>query len=359
MTTINVVPPRGCCPKKARFARLPHEWRLAALPLLLICGGACTTYTVRKSALAPHIAPPMRSGQDMGGATAEAAVGASALARGKAPVEGEDANAGLYIPRVEVVGALRKRISEDLDLGILYDHGFRRGAYATSEDQPEPRNGSVYGFGVSGFYSVPTGSPGLRVGIGLDLLTYSIPYVEYRTCVDFCGGTPYTRVDHDRDSVGVYSLAVIPSWKSGRFTLFGGGTVRNHPTIEKGSIEGVLDSDDEVDSGPPNFIVHAGLDVELGQGIRAMAMVYQPVDRSPVEYAPTLGVGLTLPLGRYKPPKPAAAPPPAPYYGYPPPQPYPPPPQPYPPPPQPYPPPQPAPPPPAPQPAPPPPPPPQ
>ena len=81
-----------------------------AVPLLL-CSAACTTYTVRKSALAPHIAPPMRNGQNLMGAAAEASVGASALARGKDPVEGPDANAGLYIPRVEVTAALRKRIS--------------------------------------------------------------------------------------------------------------------------------------------------------------------------------------------------------------------------------------------------------
>jgi len=310
--------------------------RRIAIPLLL-CSAACSTYTVRKSALAPHITPPMRNGQNLMGAAAEAAVGTSAVARASDPVEGPDANAGLYIPRVEVTAALRKRISEDMDLGLLYDHGFRRGAIATSEDQPEPNNGSVYGGGVTGFYSVPTGTPGLRVGIGLDLLMYSVPYVEYRTCVDFCGSEPYSRVDHDRDSIGVYSLAVIPSYHTGRITLFGGGTVRNHPTIEKGSIEGPLDSDDEVDSGPPNFILSGGIDVELGQGIRAMAIVYQPMDKDPVDYGPTLGLGLTLPLGRHHeppppPPQPYAYPPPQPY-GYPPPQPYPPPPQPAPPPP--------------------------
>lgn len=276
--------------------------RLAVL--LLFCSAACTTYTVRKSALAPHMQPPMRSGQNLMGASAEAAVGASALARAVEPKEGKDANAGLYIPRVEVVAALRKRVSEDMDLGLLYDHGFRRGAYATSEDQPEPNNGSVYGGGVTGFYSVAMGAPGFRVGIGLDLLMYSVPYVKYTTEVD----GSFTRVEHDRDSIGVYSLAVIPSWRSGRVTLFGGGTVRNHPTIDKGDIEGpidpILDDDEEVESGPPNFVVQAGVDFELGQGIRAMAIVYQPIDQSPVEYGPTLGIGITLPLGRYKPPPP-------------------------------------------------------
>jgi hypothetical protein len=313
--------------------------RIAFLALLAT-SAACTTYTVRKSALAPHIAPPMRSGQDLGNATAEASFGASALGRTDAPVEGQDANAGLYIPRVQMFGALRKRLGDDFDLGVLYDHGFRRGAFATSDDQPEPRTGSTYGLGVTSFYSIEV-DPRFRIGIGGDLMIYSIPYVEYRTCVDFCGDAPYTRVEHDRDSIGVYSLSVIPSWRSGRLTLFGGGTIRNHPTIDKGQIDDIFDDDDEVEGGPPNFIVQAGIDLELGQGIRAMAIAYQPVDEDPVDYAPTFGLALTFPLGRHRKATPAPAAQPYPPYGYPPPQqPYPPPPQPYPPPPpQPYPPP--------------------
>jgi hypothetical protein len=271
--------------------------------ILAVVGGlsvasGCTTYTVRKSALAPHIAPPLRSGQGMGASAAEASVGASTLVSAGAPEEGEGANAGLYIPRVEMNAALRGQLRENLDIGVLWDHGFRKGAYATSEDQPSPDNGSVYGGGGSLFYSMQTGAPELRVGFGIDLMIYSIPYVEYRTCVDFCGDGPYTTVTHDRDNIGVYSLSLVPSWHSGRLTLFGGGTVRNHPTIEKGSVEGVFDSDDEVTGGPAVFIAHAGLEVEVGGGVKAMGLVYQPLEQDPVRYLPTLGVALTVPLAR-------------------------------------------------------------
>jgi hypothetical protein len=301
--------------------------------VVLALATGCSTYSVRKSALAPHIAPPMRSGQDLGEASGEASFGASTLASAAAPQEGDGANAGLYIPRVEVVGALRKRISDNLDLGVMWDHGFRRGAYATSEDQPSPNKNNVYGGGLSGFYSLATSAPGLRIGVGLDLLLYSIPFVEYRTCVSLCGGQTYTQVDHDRETIGVASLSVVPSWKTGRLTVFGGGTLRNHPTVEKGSLE-VLDVDDEVEGGPVNFILHAGVDVELGGGLRAMALVYQPIDQNPVQYYPTLGVGLTIPLAKREPPPPPPQyAPPAYPYPPPPPQQYPPAPPPPPPPP--------------------------
>src|SRR5687768_10645970 len=107
--------------------------RAPALAALALATG-CSTYTVRKSALAPHIAPPLRSGQGMGDAAAEASVGASTLVSAGAPEEGENANAGLYIPRVEANAALRGQVRDNLDIGVLWDHGFRRGAYATSED---------------------------------------------------------------------------------------------------------------------------------------------------------------------------------------------------------------------------------
>jgi hypothetical protein len=82
------------------------------------------------------------------------------------------------------------------------------------------------------------------------------------------------------------------------------------------------------------FILHAGVDVELGGGLRAMALVYQPIDQNPVQYYPTLGVGLTIPLAKREPPPPPPQyAPPAYPYPPPPPQQYPPAPPPPPPPP--------------------------
>ncbi|HUS63702.1 MAG TPA: hypothetical protein VMZ28_04125 [Kofleriaceae bacterium] len=280
------------------------------LAVLTLASG-CTpvpTYTVRRAALAPHAAPPLRNGQGMQDRVLEGSVGASTLMSADAPKEGQDANAGLYIPRVEMNAAMRVRARQNLDIGLLWDHGFRQGAYATSEDIPEPKNGSVYGGGPSIFYSMPTAAPGLRVGLGFDFMIYSIPYVEYRTCATNCGGNTTSTVTHDRDQIGVYSLSVVPSWRSGRFTIFGGGTVRNHPTVEKGTVE-VADGDDEVSGGPAVLIAHAGMEVDVGGGVRAMGMVYQPLEEDPVRYMPTFGVALTVPLARDAPATTAAAPP--------------------------------------------------
>jgi hypothetical protein len=275
-------------------------WLLAFAAAL----AGCSTYSVRRSALAPHIAPPMRSGHGMGDASAEAAFGASALASTARPAQGDE-GAGLHIPSVELGGALRGRLTDYLDAGLLIDYGMRQGATSTSDDQPTPKNGSVMGAGASLFLSVPTASPALRLGVGLDLMAYSIPYVEYRTCIENCAGHPYTTVDEDRETIGVYSLSLVPSWRVGRVTLFGGGTVRNHPTIDKGSVQGEdLDLIDDVEPGPLNLVVSAGAELELGAGVRAMGLVYQPLTADPVDYAPTFGVALTVPLGRRAPARP-------------------------------------------------------
>jgi hypothetical protein len=265
--------------------------------MVAVAAGGCSVYSVRRSALAPHISPPMRSGQGLGDAAGEVSLGAAALASPIAPTEAEGANAGLYIPRVELTGALRARVSRHVDLGFLWDHGFRGGAHATSEDQPSPENGSVYGGGLSMMAAIPAADR-FTIGVSADFLLYSVPYVEYSTCVENCGGEPYTLVDHDRDSIPVYSFALIPSYRvSDRVALFGGITMRNHPTIEKGDVEVGVDLDDEVTPGSMNFIVQAGAEVKLGS-VKALAMVYQPLSADPVAYGPTFALGLSIPFGK-------------------------------------------------------------
>ncbi|HTE55938.1 MAG TPA: hypothetical protein VK698_34030 [Kofleriaceae bacterium] len=277
----------------------------AAAALSSLAGAAgCSTYSVRKSALAPHMAPPMRSGAGLGESAAEASFGASTLVSGAPPEEGAGANAGLHIPRRELGGALRGGVTRNLDLGILWDYGLRQGAYKTNQDEPSPQNGSVWGAGFSTFYSIPSVFPGVRIGIGLDLMRYSVPYVEYRTCVEYCDAGPYTTVKHDREGINVYSLSIIPSWRSGRITLFGGGTLRNHPTVAKGEVEYGTYDDDEVEEGPTNLVVTAGAEIELVAGVRLLGMVYQPMSEDPVRYGPTIGVALTVPLARRAPPPP-------------------------------------------------------
>jgi len=301
---------------------MPIVGRVLPLTLATLTCLGCSTYSVRRSALVPNIAPPARSGQPAGGRVELALSTPRAMSFGE-PREGEGANAGLYLPRTEVVGELRvpaRGLSPDLDIGILYDQGFLTGATAISPDQPKPRNGSAIGFGPS-IYFAPEVSPGFRLGFGLSGLLYSVPFIEYRTCVSNCGASLWEDIEDGRKTVSVFSASLAPSFRTGALTVFGSLTARDHPTNTKGEVtnDPIFDSDDEIRSGPTNFITGVGVEYDFGR-IKGLAQVFLPIVRDPVEYRPTLGVGIAMPLGQ--PPVYAQRPAPAPGPYGPPPGPY-------------------------------------
>lgn len=264
-----------------------------ALPLLTGLT-ACSTYSVRRAALVPHMTPNTRSGQPVQ-RTVEGGLGLSTLAQAGAPSEAAKANAGLFIPRTQVNATIRRRVNDRLDVGFTWERGLSKGATKLASDQPDLNNGDVSGGGVSVYYSAPMRNPNFSIGLSTDLMAYSIPYVEFRTCVENC--LEGTDITHGRSTQPVASLGITPSYKKDQWTFFGGLTAKNHPTIEKGSVDnGVLFSDDEVSAGNFNVVANAGAELDLGGGFRGMVHVYQTLSADPVDYKPTLGIGLTLPL---------------------------------------------------------------
>jgi len=254
----------------------------------------CARYSVRRAALVPQPTPVFRSGQPMD-RIAELGVGVGTLARAQEPQEGS-AEDGLQIPRVQVGGNLRFRLTPNFDMGLIVERASQAGATALADDQPTPE-GDASGHGISVQYSLETDDiPGLRIAVAADLLLYSIPNVEYRTCFENCDAVgTYTSVEYKRTVVPVHALALTPSWQHQDWTLYGGMTLRNHPTIERGGIEGPYDSDD-LEAGPLNVVLSAGVERHLGRGVRAALVLYQVTGKKPVQYAPTVAATLTIPL---------------------------------------------------------------
>ncbi|HLL21269.1 MAG TPA: hypothetical protein VK427_04015, partial [Kofleriaceae bacterium] len=130
----------------------------------------------------------------------------------------------------------------------------------------------------------------------------------------------FTIVEGGTDSVQTFAVSVTPSFKVDKdVALFGGLTVRQHPTIEqKGTTMGTVLDDVEVDSGPANFIVSAGVEAGLAGGsVLLSAIGYYDLTRDPAKYGPGLAVMVSLPLGKRRSQQPAPAPvyaPPAPPY---------------------------------------------
>jgi hypothetical protein len=270
--------------------RLP----LLVTTIVVISTTGCSRYSVRRAALVPHAAPTMRDGQPMGDAVAAVDLGVQTLVQTRDPAEGDD-TAGLHIPRIQTNGGLRFQPAEGLDIGIIYERGWADGATSLAEDQPDTE-GDAQGFGVTMGYSMATGDPNFRVGLSLDLINYNVPYVEYRTCVENCGISPYTDVDRHKVNVGAIAVGAIPSYQHGPWTFFGSLTLRNHPTVPRGGTEGPIDGDD-IEGGPLNAIVAAGASFTTPARVKASILVYQPMTNDPVDYSPTVAVMISLPLG--------------------------------------------------------------
>jgi hypothetical protein len=268
------------------------------------------TESVRRAALVPHQQPIARSGQPMT-SEREVTLGAPTVGSFRRPKEEPGANAGVEIPRWHFDGAVRYSRG-DTDIGFRIDYGLNKGSTQVRSDQPNVDNGDVFGGGLQMHWSTEL-NPKLRLGFGLEVMLYSIPWVEYRTEVNGL----YSIVNEERDTIAVVGAGVIPSFQAApNLVLFGGVTVRNHPTIERATTEtGVFVGEDEVEFGPANLIGHLGAEFTLGNGMRVMAFVYQPAPAAPARYGPTLGINLTIPIGRSvtaPPPPPSTSPTPTP-----------------------------------------------
>jgi hypothetical protein len=240
----------------------------------------------------PHQQPIAHSGT--GAQTPEVSVGSPSVVNTGKPRVAANQNAGIVIPRWQGQGGLRLPFGSAMTLGVHVDYGLDSGSIPLSDDQPDPE-GDTMGAAVSMLYTAPI-TPEFEIGVAGQLWLYSIPYVEYDTCVN-CPGGPYTDVEHDRDLIPVVSFGILPTFKASPFySVFGGINVRNHPTIEKSDVTLGPDSDsnEEVEAGPPNAIATVGMDAMLTRNIKLTGYVYRPIKAKPVVYGLTGGLMLTF-----------------------------------------------------------------
>ena len=292
--------------------------------------GACGTYNYNRAALVPRATPRMHSGAPLDG-RAELSVGASSVASFGDPGVG-DPNAGVEIPGTQLHGDMRVRLGDIVALGFIYENGLDKGATPLKSTQPPVEGGNVQGMGMSVDIAVPTNNPNLHIGLGLDAIVWSVPYVEYFTCAMDESCFPYQIQNHGSDDVDTFAASFTPTYvASDQVTVFGGVTLRNHPTInQKGQEMDPLFFSPQVESGPANLVVSGGVQVSLAEGaVLASAVAYWDSSQNIAKYTPGLGMLLSVPFGRKTAPR---DPPPPPGYLYVPPPGYAPPPPPPPPP---------------------------
>jgi len=266
------------------------------LALILTAATACIGNTQR-AARVPHPGVPLQSGQPMGTPGA-VGLGLSNVTDVVAPEVGNP-NDAVEVPGTQLRSDLRLRVGARGQLGVHYEHGFASTSQQPDATQLPVGDGDVRGYGMSGGYSFETSTPGLSIGTTFELTVWSVPYSEFSICTNCGAGNMWTFKNHGRANPTTLGVGVAPSYKQGDLTVFGGVFARNHPTTQRKEYgDDILFPDaGDVENGPVNVLVHAGLEYALSPQVSALVLVHQNVISDPVRYGPGVGLALTASLG--------------------------------------------------------------
>jgi hypothetical protein len=258
-----------------------------AVVVLVACVG-CSEYVQHRAAFVPHPTPIATTGQPQS-TLAKFSIGAPVLGDLGSPTAGSTPAAGIGVPSHQLRGALSFAPTENLTLSVAHEQGLRGSATNISSTVPElpDRNVLGYGFGIA--YSIPTTAPGMRVGLATELTVWSSPWVAYTT--DTNDGT--TVVDRGASNVATLGVAVTPSYRVGPVTVFGGATLRNHPTLDEKVHQEPYSSPPEVQMGPLNATLAAGVAYAY-EAFELGVEVHQTIHADPVSYGPSIGLWIAF-----------------------------------------------------------------
>lgn len=275
---------------------------LVSVAFALLCCTGCVsnTYEVRRSALVPALAPPIRSGRAIDGRVQVSAHAGRVLTEADPETNG---TSGMYVARTDIGMAARFRIGKAFDMGPLFQAGLGGGSMAAGPDLPKRPSGNAVGTGIS--MQVAPRFEDERFGLAgvLDILLFSVPIREEWWCLDCGPVSELSEVRRERELVPIYSLALLPSYQVHRaLTLFGGLTIRNQPTIHRSEVVTSTDagsggSEDPVDAGPLNATASLGAEANLGAGAHVLVVASQPMSQSPVQYGPSVATALSFSFG--------------------------------------------------------------
>lgn len=261
------------------------------LVLALLSLTACGTYDNHRAALVPHAAPSMYDGQPLE-SVGQAAIGADNLFDLARPTGG-DPTQGDQIPNQQFHLAVAARGQGDMvSVRGVIEHAMVGNSTVTATDAPRITDASLTGAGVALQLAIPTSTPGLRIGMAIEGVVWNVPWVEFSTCAPNCGSISTDRAD----LVPTLGIALIPSYKVGPVTIFGGATMRNQPTIAAETVTYGAPDSNGPDVGDWTFTAHAGVGVELGAGVKATAIVHYTFG-GPINYGPSVAFEVAIPFG--------------------------------------------------------------
>jgi hypothetical protein len=231
----------------------------------------------------------MRTGEPLAGPVA---FSFEATAGDTAKLENE--KKALEVPSQQVRGELRIRLRRG-EIAPFYEQAIESSYGQLDPTQAPIKDGTATTWGLATRYSFETPSPNVAIGVALDMMSYSMPVVEYRTCVENCevNGVYGTEVHTGRESTGTFGVGLTPTYRSGPVAFYGGMYMRRHPTIERKGMEIGGEYDEDISGGNYNMLLHAGLEYRTSI-VSFGAAIQQNVTRDPVQYGPSIGFSLAL-----------------------------------------------------------------
>ena len=281
---------------------------LLVLVVVLLIAPACTplpVYKVQRTARVPHPAAPLDSAAPLEGPV-ELSLGASNALDTRTP-RLADPTASVEVPTTQARGELRIRVGRYGQIALIHERSIESTFQPLDRTQAPVETGTAWSAGAAFRYAIHVDEyPELTVGLGVELLDWTIPYVEYRSCVQNCDGLPLQQVNRGTDTLASAAFSITPTYRRGPLTVFAGLYAAPHPTIvRKGDEYSPVDYNSELDSGRYNYVLHAGAQYRFGAGISLLAQIQTDVTRAPASYAPSFGFALsaTIPDGLVKLPR--------------------------------------------------------
>lgn len=255
--------------------------------VVVACAG-CTNYVQHRAAFVPHPTPIATTGQPQS-TLSKFSIGAPVLGDLGSPTAATTPAAGIGVPTRQIRGALSFAPTENLVLSLAHEQGLRGSATNISRSIPELPDRNVFGFGFGIAYSIPTSEPGLRIGLATELMSWESPWVAYTS--DTSNGN--TVVERGSSSVPTIGAALTPSYRVGDVTVFGGATIRNHPTLDEKVHQQGYTSPPEVQMGSANVTLAAGVAYQY-EAFEVGLDVHQTVASDPVNYGPSIGLWVAV-----------------------------------------------------------------
>jgi hypothetical protein len=178
--------------------------------------------------------------------------------------------------------------------------GFSSGAFAAAPCLVKKPNESVFTFGLGIGLTIPL-SRSWYMGFSMEGLLSSVPTHMVAYCLD-CEetGNPTRTVDREESTnVGIMRIGLIAGWEFESGRLFGGMTIRNHPTNVSLDLERVYSTseiDADVENGPMYGMAGLGVEFELVDSVSILVQAYQPfpLGQQDLIYGPILGVTMDI-----------------------------------------------------------------